>query len=304
MDDSGGMMTERSYLIFEDRGLVSIEGKDARDFLQGLVSNDVHKAGAGRALHAAFLTPQGKYLHDFFIVQTGDALILDCERADDLVRRLTSYKLRARVEIEDRTGRLAAAALFGEGAGLALGLDGEAGSAKPFTGGVTYMDPRLADAGARAVLEWDGAAQALRAAGFKPAGAADYDRLRLGLGLPDGSRDLTVERAILLENGFDELNGIDWDKGCFMGQELTARTKHRALIRKRLMPVDIEGPAPPPGTPILLDGADAGEMRSARGGIGLALMRLEHVDKAQQTGAPFAAGEARLTPKKPSWAAF
>ncbi len=304
MDDFGDMMTERSYVILEERGLVSVAGEDARDFLQGLVSNDVHKAGAGRALHAAFLTPQGKYLHDFFIVQTGGALILDCERADDLVRRLKLYKLRARVEIEDMTGTLAAAALFGEDTDKALGLDGEAGSANSFAGGVAYMDPRLADAGARAVLERDGAAKALRATGFKPAAAADYDTLRLGLGLPDGSRDLTVERAILLENGFDELNGIDWDKGCFMGQELTARTKHRALIRKRLMPVDIEGPAPPPGTPVLFDGADAGEMRSALGGVGLALMRLEHLDKAQQTSAPFTAGQSRLTPKKPGWAAF
>ena len=304
MDEPGGMMTKQSYVIFKKRGLVSVAGEEARDFLQGLVSNDVNKAGAGRALHAAFMTPQGKYLHDFFIVQAGDALILDCERADDLVRRLKLYKLRSRVDIEDRTETLAAAALFGEGTRLALGLDAEAGSAKSFAGGVVYMDPRLADAGARAVLDRDGAASALEDAGFKPAAAAEYDRLRLGLGLPDGSRDLIVEKSILLENGFDELNGIDWDKGCFLGQELTARTKHRALIRKRLMPVDIEGPAPPPGTPVLLDGGQAGEMRSARGGIGLALMRLEHLLKARQSGAPFTAGDARLTPKKPGWAAF
>ena len=304
MDDSGGMMTELSYVILEERGLVSVAGEEARDFLQGLVSNDVNKVGAGHAVHAAFMTPQGKYLHDFFIVKMGDVLILDCERIDDLVRRLKSYKLRSRVELEDRTGTLAVAALFGEGTGLALGLDGEAGSAKSFAGGVAYMDPRLADAGARTVLYRGGAAIAMEEAGFKPAAAADYDRLRLGLGLPDGSRDLTVEKSILLENGFDELNGIDWDKGCFLGQELTARTKHRALIRKRLMPVDIEGPAPPPGTPVLLDGGQAGEMRSARGSIGLALMRLEHLHKAQQTGAPFTAGDARLIPKKPGWAAF
>lgn len=298
------MMTERSYVIFEERGLVSVTGEDAREFLQGLISNDVNKAGAGRALHAAFLTPQGKYLHDFFIIRMGDALILDCERVDDLVRRLKMYKLRSRVDIEDRTGTLSAAALFGEGTDEALGLDGEAGSAVSFAGGVAYMDPRLADAGARAVLDRDGAASALENAGFKPAAAEDYDRLRLGLGLPDGSRDLPVEKSILLENGFDELNGIDWDKGCFLGQELTARTKHRALIRKRLMPVDIEGPAPEPGTPVMLDGAEAGVMRSGISGIGLALMRLEHVLKAEKSGAPFTAGEARLTPRKPGWASF
>jgi folate-binding protein YgfZ len=297
-------MTERTYVIFEQRGLVSVAGEDCCDFLQGLVSNDVTKAGPGRALYAAFLTPQGKYLHDFFIVHMGGALILDCERADDLMRRMKLYKLRSRVDIEDRTGTLTAAALFGEGTSEALGLDGEAGSATSFADGVAYMDPRLADAGARAVLDGDGAQAALEDAGFKPAAAADYDSLRLGLGLPDGSRDLTVEKSILLENGFDELNGIDWDKGCYMGQELTARTKHRALIRKRLMPVDIDGAAPAPGTPILLDGAESGVMRSAQGAVGLALMRLEHVEKARQSGDPFTAGEARLTPRKPGWASF
>jgi folate-binding protein YgfZ len=297
-------MTERSYVILEERSLVSVTGEDSCEFLQGLISNDVTKAGPGRALHAAFLTPQGKYLHDFFIVQVGGVLILDCERADDLRRRLKLYKMRSRVDIEDRTGTLVAAALFGEGTNEALGLDGEVGSAKTFAGGIAYMDPRLAEAGARAILDGDGAAAAMEDAGFKPAAAAEYDAMRLGLGLPDGSRDLIVEKSILLEYGFDELNAIDWDKGCYLGQELTARTKHRALIRKRLMPVDIDGAVPPPGTPILLDGAEAGVMRSGMSGIGLALMRLEHVEKARQSGASFTAGETRLTPRKPGWASF
>ena len=122
------------------------------------------------------------------------------------------------------------------------------------------------------------------------------------LGLPDGSRDMVVEKATLLESGFDELNGVDWDKGCYMGQELTARTKYRGLTKKRLMPVDIDGPVPPSGTPVMVDGKEAGEMRSARGGVGLALIRLEHLDKA--AGARFTAGEARITPRKPDWAAF
>ena len=163
-------MAKRSYVILEERGFVSVAGEDAGDFLQGLISNDVNKVEAGRALHAAFMTPQGKYLHDFFIVQMGDALILDCERVDDLVRRLKSYKLRSRVEIEDKTETFTAAALFGDGTGLALGLDRRAGSAKSFAGGVAYMDPRLAEAGARAVLHSNGAAIALRGRGLQAGG--------------------------------------------------------------------------------------------------------------------------------------
>ncbi len=166
------------------------------------------------------------------------------------------------------------------------------------------MDPRLAAAGGRAVLPRQDAGEILAKAGFETALRVDYDSLRLPLGLPDGSRDLEVEQTILLENGFDELGGIDWNKGCYLGQELTARTKYRGLIKKRLMPVVIDGPTPPPGTPVMAGGKEVGKMCSAIDGIGLALMRLVEVEKATVTGTPFAAGEARLTPKKPDWAVF
>jgi hypothetical protein len=107
-----------------------------------------------------------------------------------------------------------------------------------------------------------------------------------------------------LEAGFDELNGIDWDKGCYMGQELTARTKYRALIKKRLMPVKVEGPLPAPGTLIMLGGDEAGEIRSGRGDLALALLRLEMMEAAAKSGAPLLAGEARVRPMKPDWARF
>jgi folate-binding protein YgfZ len=141
------------------------------------------------------------------------------------------------------------------------------------------------------------AGSALAEAGLAAGDEEAYDRLRITLGLPDGSRDLPVERAILLENGFDELNGVDWEKGCYMGQELTARTKYRALIRKRLLPVEIEGPLPEPGAEVMAGDKKAGEMRSARDGIGLALLKLECV----QGDAPLTAGEATLRPFTPSW---
>jgi folate-binding protein YgfZ len=125
----------------------------------------------------------------------------------------------------------------------------------------------------------------------------DYDRLRLALGIPDGSRDLVLEKSILLEAGFDELNGVDWQKGCYVGQELTARTKYRGLVKRRLVPVRIEGPAPPPGAVVTADGRDAGEMRSSRDGLGLALLRIEPM----QDGKTFAAGDATLVPLRPAW---
>ena len=197
--------------------------------------------------------------------------------------------------LDDRTDDFAVAALFRGGAAAALGLEGGPGSAVPFGDGAAYVDPRLAAAGVRAVLPAANARQVIEAAGFAPADAADYDRWRLERGLPDGSRDLITEKSILLESGFEELNGIDWDKGCFMGQELTARTKYRGLVKKRLVPVEIDGPAPAPGTPVTADGKDVGVLRSTADGLGLALIRLEHME------APLSAGAARLTPIKPAW---
>ena len=281
------------FLIARDRAVIALSGEDRRSFLQGLVSNDVAKATAERAIYAALLTPQGKYLHDIFIAAAGERLLIDCEaaRRADLLRRLSMYKLRAKVALAPADD-LSVGLHFGTGALDALALAAEPGLAHAQGEGTVFVDPRLAALGARAILP----PAKFPAENAKP---ADYDQLRLTLGVPDGSRDLPVEKAILLENGFDELNAIDWNKGCYMGQELTARTRYRGLVRKRLMPVAIEGPAPPPGTPLLLGDKEAGEMRSASGDIGLAMIRLEALGRGA-----LAAGSARLSPRKPDWAKF
>jgi folate-binding protein YgfZ len=212
------------------------------------------------------------------------------------------FKLRSKVEIADATQDFAVAALTGAEAAGRFGLSGTAGEAKPWEGGAVFVDPRLAAVGLRAILPRGRIAGALAAAGFKSGSAEEYERLRLSLGLPDGSRDMPVEKAILLENGLDELNGIDWNKGCYMGQELTARTKHRGLVRKRVLPVAIDGPKPEPGTPVMAGDKEAGEMLSAIDGLGLAMLRLEFLEQAGHPA--LTAGSARLTPKKPDWAAF
>jgi hypothetical protein len=299
-------MAAGSYVLLDDRGVLEVSGADRRSFLQGLVSNDVQKLGPDRALYAAFLTPQGKYLHDFFLVEQGEVIQLEGERArlPDLLRRLSMFKLRAKVALADVSETFAVAAAFGGDAGAKLGLPADLGAAAPFGDGIAYVDPRLAALGVRLILPREAGTRALDEAGLARAEPADYDWLRLSLGVPDGSRDLSVEKAILLEAGFDELNGVDWDKGCYMGQELTARTKYRALIRKRLMPVTVDGPLPESGTAVKLGDQDAGEIRSGRGDRALALLRLDAVSEAARIGAPLVAGAARLTPTKPGWARF
>lgn len=293
-------MPQASYIVPDDRGLVAVDGADRHSFLQGLLTNDVRRVSADRAVYAALLTPQGRYLHDFFIAAIGDRLCLDCEaaRRGDLQRRLAIYRLRAKVTLSDATPDFAVALLFGGDVPARLGLVADPGRALPWEGGTVYVDPRLAELGARAILPRADIAETLGRHGFAPGTAAVYDRLRLSLGVPDGSRDLPVEKAIPLENGFDELHGIDWQKGCYMGQELTARTKYRGLVRKRLLPVHIDGPLPAPGTPVMAGDKEAGEMRSGIDGLGLALLRLEHLDDVEGLHC----GNSRLKPHKPAWA--
>ena len=291
-------MADASFVLLEDRGILAVSGPDRRPFLQGLVSNDVDKVCPTASRYAALLTAQGKYLHDFIMVETGESIWLDAEaaRLGDLKRRLSMYRLRARVSLDERSD-LAVAAIFGAGEAAIFGLPSEPGAARPFGTGVVFIDPRLASLGARAILPRENARAALADAGIAETGFDIYDRLRLSLGIPDGSRDLVLEKSILLESGFDELNGVDWQKGCYIGQELTARTKYRGLVKRRLTPVRIEGPAPPSGAAVTADGREIGEMRSSRDGCGLALLRIEPV----REGKMLVAGETILVPVTPAW---
>lgn len=280
-----------------DRAFLKIDGQETLTFLQGLLSQDVEKVTPERSAYGALLTPQGKFLHDLFLTAHEGGVVLECEarRLDDLAMRLKRYRLRAKIQITPLED-WAAAVVFG-----APGL-GAAGDTVRSGDVATYADPRLAALGQRVV----GPSAAVRAAVEDHAAAtlADYARFRLSKGVPEGSDDIAVDRGFLLENGFDELNGVDWEKGCYVGQELTARTKYRGLVKRRLMPVRIDGPAPEVGAGLDFEGKNAGEMRSATGDRGLALVRLDAWRAAAAAGAPLAAGDARLWPERPEWAAF
>ncbi len=283
-------MTARQFSLSPHRSVIAVGGPDRVEFLQGLISNDTTKVASDRAIWAALLTPQGRFLNDMFVADGGDGtLLLDTERerAAALARKLSMYKLRSKVTVEDRAAALEVAVAFGPDAATVL----------PLTGATAFVDPRLPELGIRVIAPAGTAAATLQTLGFSAAPMHAYDELRLALGVPDGSRDLVVEKALLLENGFDELNGVDWKKGCYMGQELTARTKYRALIKKRLFPVRIEGPLPASGTLIFKDGQEVGELRSGSGDRALAMLRLDAV----KAGDRLTAGEAGLSPEVPRW---
>lgn len=275
-----------------DRAVLAVEGEDRVAFLQGLVSNDVTLAVPGQAAWAALLTPQGKYLADFFIIADGERLLLDCEAAQvpTLLPRLSRFRLRAKVTLRAATELHVHAAWDAPPTAASMGGDAMGGNAivgdAMGADAIVAADPRLPTAGWRVL-----APRPLPAT----ASVADWDRHRLGLGLPDGTRDMEVEKTVLLEAGFDELHGVSWGKGCYMGQELTARTKYRGLLKRRLVPVAVTGSLPAPGTPILRDGTEVGSMRSGCDGIGLAVLRLDAF------GARLTCGEATLTPVVPAW---
>jgi folate-binding protein YgfZ len=288
-------MADQLYTVLADRAAIAVSGHDARGFLQGLVTNDVNRVTAECAIYAALLTPQGRYLFDFFVVEIGGVLHLDCEaaRRDELLKRLSIYKLRAKVALAPTEG-IGVIAAFGIGAADALGLEDRPGRAAAFAGGTAYVDPRNAHAGVRVLAPIEAAAAALEVAEFRRVDFVAYDAMRIRIGLPESGRDLVAEKALLLEFGFEALNGVDFEKGCYVGQEVTTRMKRRDLVKRRLMPVKIDGVAPEPGTKILRGAIEAGELRSSRDGAGLALLR---IDMAESAGG-LTAGAARIVPRR------
>ena len=260
-------------LIAADRALLRVTGEEARDWLQGLVSNDVARLAPEAAVYAALLSPQGKYLFDFFLVQRPDGAILidvDAGRAPALAQRLGLYRLRRKVAIAPEEGLCVA---------LVWGAAPPAGAAQ------VAADPRDPALGWRVYADDPAAALA----GVAPADRAAYDRLRVAVAAPATGVELLPDETFILEAGFDRLNGVDFRKGCYVGQEVTARMRHKTELRKGLRRVTVEGPPPPPGAPLVAeDGKPAGTLHTVTDGAGLAHLRFD------RAGGVMRAGDARV----------
>lgn len=282
----------------EGRGVVEVGGADARSFLQGLVTNDVRRLGPDRALWAALLTPQGRCLFDFAMVAHGARILLEAERAraEELARRLVFYRLRAAVDIADRSTDWTVVALPDPAAAERFDLPLERGACRALEDAILFVDPRLAAMGVRGLVRAEGLGRFLARWGLELAEPAIYEHHRLELGVPEGAVDLPPQKALPLEADLDALDGISFDKGCFVGQELTARMEHRGLVKKRLVPVRVTGSLPPPGTPVRLGEREVGELRSGFDGRALALLRLEALGAG-----PLVADGAALEPLLPAW---
>jgi folate-binding protein YgfZ len=274
------------YSQLLNRKLIEISGDDAVVFLQGLVSNDVARLKEGDAAYAALLSPQGKFLHDFFLLRQHDTILMDCDAASlsDLLARLAMYKLRAKVTISAKEE---------------LGIVAVWGDQKSPMGG--FADPRLTDMGWRIPGNVKAICDQCEQQGIRAAAPDAYERLRLESGLPDGARDMVRDKSLLLEFGFEDLHGVDFAKGCYVGQEVTARSKYRGQVRKFIYRVEAHETLPETGTPVTLDGAPAGEIRSSLGNAGLALLGVAAVEKAYAENKHFMAGNAVFKAILPSW---
>jgi hypothetical protein len=281
--------------LLSDRGVVKVTGNDARKFLNGLVTADMGKVAPARPAFAALLTPQGKIIADFIIVDCGPAagneFHLDCPRvlAPALIERLKFYKLRAKVAIEDASDTLAVMAFW----------NGDA----PAGADVQYPDPRLPALGVRCISA-SAPAQAAAAGGAELVDAAAYEAHRIALGVPAGGVDFIYGDAFPHEADMDQLAGVDFNKGCFIGQEVVSRMEHRGSARTRVVPVALAGAAPPPGTAVTADGKPVGVMGSSAGASGLAALRLDRVAQALASGMPLRAQAAEVRLVKPAWARF
>lgn len=282
--------------LLPDRGVVKVAGDDARGFLNGLVTNDMAKVAPGKPRFAALLTPQGKIIIDFIVAEApindGGGFFLDCPRAlaSALVEKLNFYKLRAKVICEDLSNVLGVMAIW----------DGTAESEY----GLSYPDPRLPALGSRIMLPPHLAEEAAADLGGMLAGADAYEAHRIALGVPRGGLDFIYGDTFSHEADMDQLNGVDFGKGCYIGQEVVSRVEHRASARSRVVPIVYDEFAPSSGLPVMAGDRQIGTLGSTAKGHGLALMRLDRIGDALAAGATIEAGGIAIRAVKPAWAKF
>ncbi|MGA8935473.1 MAG: folate-binding protein [Pseudolabrys sp.] len=282
--------------LLPDRGVVKVVGDDARRFLNGLVTNDMTNVTPGQPRFAALLTPQGKIIVDFIIAEAppedGSGFFLDCPRALalTLVEKLNFYKLRAKVICEDLSEALGVMAVW----------DGTADSEY----GLSYPDPRLPALGSRVMLPPHLAAEAAADLSATLVNADTYEVHRIALAIPRGGMDFMYGDTFPHEADMDQLGGVDFDKGCYVGQEVVSRVEHRASARSRVVPIVYEEFAPSSGLPVTAGGKQVGTLGSTAKGRGLALLRRDRIEDALAAGVPLEAGGITIRALKPAWAKF
>ncbi|WP_050403172.1 YgfZ/GcvT domain-containing protein [Bradyrhizobium embrapense] len=283
-----------------DRGVIKVSGEDARNFLNGLITTDVEQLAPGQARFGALLTPQGKIIVDFLITEIptghGGGFLIDAPRAlaKGLADKLGFYKLRAKVVVENLSDSL----------GVLAAWDGEPAAIPD----LAFADPRNAALGWRVLIPEDLKQKLADLIGADLVDSGAYEAHRIATGVPRGGLDFIYGDAFPHETNMDRLNGVDFDKGCYVGQEVVSRMQHRGTARTRTVKIILDGPAPETGATIQAGNKQVGTMGSTAGEKGLALVRIDRVADALDAGLPLTAGglalhladpdAVRITPKK------
>ena len=282
--------------LLPDRGVVKVAGADARTFLNGLLTTNVNKVTPEHAHFGALLTPQGKIIVDCIVIEAtaedGGGFFLDCPRAlaPQLLEKLKFYKLRAKAICEDLSETLGVMAVWDGSGSTEYGL--------------VYADPRLPALGQRIMLPPDLAREAAADLGADLMEAQAYEAHRIALGVPRGGLDFIYGDAFPHESDMDQLAGVDFEKGCYVGQEVVSRMEHRGTARSRIVPIAAEGFAPDAGVPVMAGDKQIGITGSHAGNRGLAMLRLDRLADARTAGTPLTAGGVAIEPQKPEWATF
>ncbi|MCA1373934.1 MULTISPECIES: folate-binding protein [unclassified Bradyrhizobium] len=272
-----------------DRGVIKVAGEDARNFLNGLVTTDLDRLKPGLGRFGALLTPQGKIIVDFLITEApaghGGGFLIDCPKAlaDTLATKLNFYKLRAKVTVDKLD------------LGVLAAWDGEPATQPD----LAFADPRAEGLGTRILIPEDLKQKLSDLIGAELVDAAAYEAHRIALGVPRGGLDFMYSDAFPHETNMDRLAGVDFDKGCYVGQEVVSRMQHRGTARTRSVKVLLEGASPEPGTTILASDKPVGTIGSTAGGKGIALVRIDRVADALDAGQPLTAGGLALTLAEP-----
>ncbi len=286
---NGSLSQSTKAAVLEGRSVLRVSGPDARHFLQGILTQDVGLLETQAAIYAALLTPQGKILCDFFVAHSGDDLIIDCpaDKAVELLKRLALYRLRAKVQFADETS-------------TSVVLVAWAGPKPRLEHCLVFEDPRVGDLGWRIIIP---KAQFVGLPGLTLATENEWQAHRVNLGVPEGGRDFAYGDAFPHEADMDQLNGVSFEKGCYVGQEVVSRMQHRGTARKRI--VRLRGAVQLPGEgQIMAGGAQIGTLGSVAGCIGIGLVRLDRAAEATAKETPLLVGDVAVTLERPEWAKF
>ena len=268
------MMNTNKYIILKNSKFIKISGPDSDVFLQGMITNDINKCSNTQAIYAAFLTPQGKFIADFFILKLDDGYLfeINSDQLKNLVDKLNIYKLRAKLNIEENNDYVS---LTIDMTNSLFNNLKEIGQLEKINNGYAFIDPRNKKLGLKIILKRDELRNFCLKYNLETDTLKNYDYKRIKLNIPDSSLDLEYNKSLLLENNFDNMNAIDWDKGCYVGQEITARMKYRSLLKKSLTKIIIIKGNVKSGDEIFLNNKKIGNISSINNDIGLAMMRIE-----------------------------